>query len=100
MECMMERRSEPRTIRMARIEVLWEDESGTPHISHGKLEDLSPGGLSMRIDESILVGAKLIVRSHLGNFPCTVMHCHQDERDYSSFTAKWVVGVKINKNHG
>ena len=95
---MIERRSEPRTIRMARVEVLWEDEGGTPHISHGKLEDLSVGGLSMRIDESIRVGANLIVRSHLGNFPGTVLRCQQDEQDYSSFTAKWVVGMKFNKN--
>ena len=53
---------------MARIEAVWQDETGTSRVSRGKLKDLSDGGLSIRIPDPILVGSKLIVRMPLGNF--------------------------------
>ena len=72
---------------MVRIEALWQDEAGTQRSSAGKLEDLSNGGLSIRIKDPIGVGSKLTVRSHIGNFPGTVMQCRQVGRDY-------VLGIK------
>jgi|SRR5579864_4432753 len=82
-----EKRSEPRVNMMARIEALWEDEAGTSHISRGKLEDLSDGGLSIRVNELIAVGSKLIVRMPRGDFPGTVVQCRQNGRDF-------VLGIK------
>jgi PilZ domain len=72
---------------MARIEALWDDETGNQRISPGKLEDLSDGGLSIRINDSISVGSKLVVRVHFGNFPGTVVRISQHGRDY-------VLGIK------
>jgi hypothetical protein len=68
---------------MARIEALWEDEAGNQRSSPGKLEDISNGGLSIRVKDPIGVGSKLIVRSHIGNFPGTVVQCRPDGRDYA-----------------
>ncbi len=72
---------------MARIEALWEDEAGTQRTSPGKLEDMSNGGLSIRVKDPIGLGSKLIIRSHIGNFPGTVIQCRQDGREY-------VLGIK------
>ena len=72
---------------MARIEALWQDEAGTQHSSPGKLEDLSDGGLSIRINDPIGVGAKLIVQTHRGNFTGTVVQSRQHGRDF-------VLGIK------
>lgn len=41
---MREKRSEHRVYKMARVDVVWMDETGIQHISQGKLEDLSEGG--------------------------------------------------------
>jgi len=67
---------------MARIEALWQDETGTSHISRGKLEDMSDGGLSIRVNELIGVGSKLIVRMNRGDFPGIVVQCRQYGRDF------------------
>jgi|HubBroStandDraft_6_1064221.scaffolds.fasta_scaffold113328_2 hypothetical protein len=67
---------------MARIEALWEDQAGTSHISPGKLEDLSDGGLCIRINEAIGIGCKLIVRWHRGDFSGTVVQCRREGQNY------------------
>ena len=77
-----EKRSEPRVNMMARIEALWQDEAGASQISRGKLEDLSDGGLSIRINEPIGIGSKLIVRTPRENFTGTVVQCRQYGRDF------------------
>jgi hypothetical protein len=82
-----EKRSEPRVNMMARIEVLWQDETGASQISRGKLEDLSDGGLSIRVNEPIGIGSKLTVRTPRGNFQGTVVQCRQYGRDF-------VLGIK------
>lgn len=82
-----EKRSEPRVNMMARIEALWEDEAGTQHISPGKLEDLSDGGLCVRVSDPISVGSKLIVQWHRGKFSGTVVQSRQHGRDF-------VLGIK------
>ena len=82
-----EKRSEPRVNMMARIEALWDDEAGTQHISPGKLEDLSDGGLCVRVSEPIKVGSKLIVQWPRGKYSGTVVQCRQHGRDF-------VLGIK------
>jgi hypothetical protein len=72
---------------MARIKALWEDEAGTQHISPGKLEDLSDGGLCVRVNDPISVGSKLTVKWHRGEFSGTVVQCRQHGRDF-------VLGIK------
>jgi PilZ domain-containing protein len=67
---------------MARIEALWEDETGTQHISPGKLEDLSDGGLCVRVNDPISVGSKMIVQWYRGRFSGTVVQCRQHGWDF------------------
>ncbi len=72
---------------MVRIDALWQDEAGTPHISPGKLEDLSDGGLCIRVGSPIRIGSKLVVQWHRGDFAGTVVQCRQQGQDY-------VLGIK------
>jgi hypothetical protein len=67
---------------MTVIQALWEDETGTPRATPGKLEDTSRGGASIRIKESIGVGSKLILRWHGGQFSGTVRHCLRVGKEY------------------
>jgi hypothetical protein len=60
---------------MARVEALWEDETGTPRVAPAKLEDKSPGGLSIRIKERITVGSKVTVHWDRGQFSGSVTYC-------------------------
>jgi PilZ domain-containing protein len=82
-----EKRAELRVAIMARIEALWQDEAGTQHISPGKLEDLSDGGLCIRVNDAISVGSKLIVQWHRGKFSGTVVQCRHHGQEY-------VLGIK------
>jgi hypothetical protein len=66
----------------ARVEAVWQNETGTSCVSRGKLEDLSDGGLSIRIPDPILVGSKLIARMPLGNFSGTVVQSRRFGQDY------------------
>jgi PilZ domain len=62
---------------MAQIEARWEDDAGISPICRGKLEDVSAGGLGLRITEPIRVGAKLVVLWRQENISGTVVHCRQ-----------------------
>jgi PilZ domain-containing protein len=84
---MREKRSEVRVNVMARVVVVWMDETGTEHISQGKLEDLSDGGISIRVNEQIDVGSNLTARTPLGNFSGTVVRSRQQGQEY-------VLGIK------
>jgi hypothetical protein len=72
---------------MARIEALWQDEAGNQHVSPGKLEDFSDGGLCIRVSDAIGAGSKLIVQWHRGKFSGTVVQCRKRGQEY-------VLGIK------
>jgi len=72
---------------MALMEAQWKDEDGMQQITRGKLEDLSDGGLCIRIKDPILVGSKLIVRWQSGEYSGTVVQSRQVGSDY-------VLGIK------
>jgi hypothetical protein len=84
---MREKRTEIRVNVMARVVVAWMDETGTQHISQGKLEDMSDGGLSIRVNEPINEGSELTARTPLGNFSGTVVRSRQQGQEY-------VLGIK------
>jgi len=67
---------------MVRVEVLWEDETGTPHVVPAKLEDKSRSGASLRIKEPITVGTKLVVQSPYGQFSGVVTYCNRSGENY------------------
>jgi uncharacterized OB-fold protein len=79
---MRERRSEIRAAIMARIEACWEDQTGGPHVATAKLEDKSRAGASIRVKESIPVGAKVSVKWHDGEFSGTVIYCRRTRSEY------------------
>jgi len=84
---MREKRTEVRVNVMARVVVVWLDEAGTEHMSQGKLEDLSDGGLSIRVNEPIEVGSMLEARTPLGNFSGAVVRSRQQGQAY-------ILGIK------
>lgn len=72
---------------MARIDVLWVDEGGTPRVAPAKLEDRSLGGLCVRLKDAIRVGSHITVKWGSEQFSGTVTNCHQQRAEY-------VLGVK------
>ena len=84
---MRENRAEARTSIMARVDALWEDESGTPRVVPAKLEDKSPGGLSIRIMERIPVGSSVTIHWERGHISGSVTYCLLHRGEY-------VVGIQ------
>jgi hypothetical protein len=84
---MREMRSESRHNIMARIDALWQDETGAEKTSQGKVEDMSDGGLCIRVNDEIIVGTKMVVRFHLGNFSGIVVNARKHGKEY-------VLGIK------
>jgi hypothetical protein len=78
---MREKRTEVRVNKMARAVVVWMDEDGNQHISQGKLEDFSNGGMSIRVNEQIDVGSKLTAQTPFGNFMGTVVRSRQQGKE-------------------
>jgi PilZ domain-containing protein len=67
---------------MARIEARWEDDTGTSHVSPGKLEDMSEGGLGIRVNDPIRVGSKVVVQWRQESISGTVVQCRQIGQNY------------------
>ena len=67
---------------MLRISVVWTDDTGTEQTADGKLEDLSAGGMGVRVNTPILigVGSKLVVQTPQGYFPMVVARSSQTGR--------------------
>lgn len=59
---MAEARREPRKAYLAAVKVLWEDPVGEWNASSATIEDLSEGGVSIRIPQLISVGLALQVK--------------------------------------
>jgi hypothetical protein len=79
---MREKRAERRVGILARVEVLWEDEAGTPRVAPAKLDDNSRGGASIRIKEQFSVGSKLTIQRDTEQFSGTVTYCHRHGLEY------------------
>jgi len=67
---------------MTRVEAMWEDETGTPHVAPATIEDRSPGGASLRISTPISVGSKLTVKGHREQFTGVVVNSRNDKGEY------------------
>jgi hypothetical protein len=75
-------RKEPRVAVMTRVEAMWEDETGTPHVAPATIEDRSPGGASLRINTPISVGSKLTIKGHREQFTGVVVNSRNDKTEY------------------
>ena len=60
---------------IARVEVLWEDQPGTPMIEPGLVEDASFGGAGIHLDKPLPVGTNLTIRVRQQDYPGIVRHC-------------------------
>ena len=67
---------------MACAEVQWEDATGTLHIAHAMLEDISHGGAGIRVRQPIGVGSKLKIKWHKEQFFGIVRHCGREGMEY------------------
>lgn len=82
---------EPRTAVMIRVEVSWEDSAGNVHNGVGRMEDKSPSGACLRVNQPIAVGAKLRVQWRFEQFSGVVKYCRREEWDY-------IVGILRDAN--
>ena len=72
---------------MARVDVLWEDDAGTPRIAPATLEDTSHRGMSVRMKNAVRVGAHVTVKWGSEQDSGTVANCRRVKADY-------VVGIR------
>jgi hypothetical protein len=79
---MEEKRKEPRVAVMTRVETMWEDETGTPHVAPATIEDRSPSGASIRISSPISVGSKLTIKGPREQFTGVVVNSRNDKGEY------------------
>lgn len=61
----------------------WEDSAGQQQFSHGKLEDISNGGLRFRAREAIPVGTKLFLRTPMGEYVGTIVRSDKDGEEFN-----------------
>jgi hypothetical protein len=88
-----EKRTEFRIPLMARVDVLWVDEDGTPRVGPATLEDTSHRGMSVRIKNAIGVGSHVTVKWGSEQDSGTVTNCRREKTDY-------VIGVKRDADEG
>ena len=84
---MSEKRAEFRIPLMARVDVLWVDEDGTPRVGPATLEDTSHRGMSVRMKEAIRVGSHVTVKWGSEQDSGTVTNCRREKVHY-------VIGLK------
>jgi hypothetical protein len=84
---MDEKRTELRIPLMARVDVLWADEDGTPRVAPATLEDRSQGGMSVRMKDAIRVGSHITIKRGSEQVSGTVTNSRREKANY-------VLGVK------
>jgi len=84
---MGEKRGESRIPLMARIDVLWTDREKTPRVAPAILEDKSENGFSLRLKESVPIGAHITMKRGSEQLSGVVAYCRREKSDY-------ILGVK------
>jgi hypothetical protein len=79
---MGEKRAEFRIPLMARVDILWGDEDGTPRVAPGTLEDTSHGGMSMRMKNEIRVGTHVTIKWGNEQVSGIVTNCRREKSEY------------------
>jgi hypothetical protein len=90
---MSERRSEFRIPLMARVDVLWADDDGTPRVAPATLEDTSHAGLSVRMKNAIRVLCHVTVKRGSEQVSGIVTNCRREKGEY-------VVGIRRAAGEG
>jgi hypothetical protein len=71
-----------RTNILARAEACWLDSRGKPHVAEAMLEETSPHGACLRLNEPIRVGSKVTVKWMREQFSGTVRHSYRHDSRY------------------
>jgi PilZ domain-containing protein len=87
------RRKSPRLFVMAKVEALWQDDTGNPRVAPATVEDRSRGGLSIRINTPVCVGTKLIIKWQSEQFSGNVTHSRRDKAEY-------ILGIQFRLTEG
>lgn len=85
---MDEKRTELRIPLMARVDVLWGDDDGTPRIAPATLEDRSRGGLKVRMTTAVRMGCHVTVKWGSEQVSGKVTNCRRER-------GKYVIGVRL-----
>jgi hypothetical protein len=88
-----EKRSEFRIPLMARVDVLWEDEDGTPRVAPATLEDTSHRGMSVRMKNAIRAGSHVTVKWGSEQDSGKVTNCRREKTGY-------VLGIQREAREG
>jgi hypothetical protein len=86
-------RAHPRKIAISRVQLRWEDDSGTACVSTALLEDTSLQGACFRVHRPIVAGTRLQVMSHKGDFGGLVKYCR-------STGSQYLIGVRRDPQPG
>ncbi len=84
---MSEKRVEFRIPLMARVDVLWMDEEGTPRVAPATLEDTSHGGMCVRMKIEVRVRSHVTIKWGSEQVSGVVTNCRRDK-------AVFVLGMK------
>ena len=67
---------------MARVDVLWADEDGTPRVAPATLEDTSHRGMSVRMKNAVCVGSHVTVKWGSEQDSGIVTNYRREKKDY------------------
>ncbi len=85
---MQGRRRNPRNLCADLLKVRWRDSDGAAHREYATLEDISEGGLCLRLEPHIAPGATLTIQYPGGKYEGRVIYCLPEHQSY-------IVGVEF-----
>ncbi len=88
---MTDRRTEPRLMCADMVEVEWKDGHGQPRSCTGLLEDISPHGACLQLDDPLPLETEIDIEYHKGHLKGSVCYCYFSEIGY------WV-GVRFESS--
>ncbi len=77
-ERMRGRRKNPRHLCTDLLKIRWRDESGAARKEYATLEDISEGGLCLRMDSPVAPGVELTVYYPKGKYEGRVKYCQEE----------------------
>jgi hypothetical protein len=87
------RRAHDRKVLIARVEARWEDQAGVPCISWGVIEDISSGGIAIRLRQAVPAGRKIGIKWPREQFSGIVKYCCR-AADRSGAGLDYVIGIQ------
>jgi PilZ domain len=90
------RRSALRSLCADLLKIRWTDESGSGHREVATLEDISPTGACLKIENAIPVGTKLTILYPNGSYQGRVKHC-DPQMDWYFVGVEFAPGYRWSK---